>query len=240
MRLVNFLLILTALAVSAGAAHIFFKAADVDPAELHQQQLSADIEKNLPLANKSDVRAQHRLGELYRTAGEPIRDYALAHKWYRKSADRGNTRSQYELGRMYAEGLGVRQNYHRAAEWYRLASNLSRHAGAQFSLGELYFNGRGVPSSFGVAIEWYTKAANQGHSIAQFYLGQIHKEGWGVDKDLVEAYKWLLLANRDRKRVLEHNDRNDPAQALKDLRPKMNSSQVKAAEQALKQWKPGR
>ena len=240
MRLLNFLLIVAALVVSAGAAHIFFKAADVSPLELHQQQLGADIEENLALANQGDVRAQHRLGDIYRTASEPVRDYAQALSWYRKSADRGNTLSQYELGRMYAQGLGVRQNFHRAAEWYRLASSLSRHADAQFSLGELYFNGRGVPSSFGVAIEWYTKAANQGHSIAQFYLGQINKEGWGADKDLVEAFKWLTLANKERKQVLAHNERNDPEQALKDLRPKMNNSQVKAAEQAIKAWKPRR
>lgn len=240
MRFVNILFVVGALAVSAGAAHVFFKAADVGPMEQQRVLIQTEIDKNLKLAEKGDVRAQHRLGELYRTANPPLQSYSKALSWYRKSADRGHTLSQYALGKMYAEGLGVRQNFHRAAEWYRLSSNLSRHRDAQFSLGELYFHGRGVPSSYGLAIEWYTKAANQGHPVAQYFLGQINKEGWGVTKNLIEAYKWLMLANKQAKHVINHNDRNNPKQALASLKREMNSSQIKAGEKALKEWKPKR
>ncbi len=231
---------IAALAVSAGAAHIFFKASDTDPQAAHQQAVAAQIETHLSLAKKGDVRAQYRLAELYRTSDEPLKDYLLALKWYRTSADRGNTLSQYALGNMYAMGDGVKQNYYRAAEWYRLAANLSGLAAAQFALGDMYFNGRGVPSSYGIAIEWYTKAANQGHAVAQYFLGQIKKEGWGTDKNYVEAYKWLSLANTKRKQVIANNDRNDPRQALEALKPLMNKSQRKAGENAVKAWKPRR
>ncbi len=237
MRLVNLLFVVAALAVSAGAAHIFFKAGDIDPAAKELVRLETMIARELVPAGAGDGRAQYRVAEIYRTAAEPLRNYRKAHKWYRKAADQGHTLSQFALGEMYAKGQGVQQNYYRAAEWYRLASSLSRHAGAQFSLGELYFNGRGVASSYGLAIEWYSKAANQGHAVAQFYLGQINKEGWGVEKNLVEAYKWLALANDHADQVRAHNERNDPKRALSQLISKMNSSQIKSGKRAYVDWK---
>ena len=240
MKFINILFVVGALAVSAGAAHVFFKAADIDPMDQERARVQTELSKNLTLAEKGDVRAQYRVAELYRTALPPLQNYDKALTWYRKSADRGNALAQYALGLMYAKGLGVSQNYHRAAEWYRLATRLSRNADAQFSLGELYFHGRGVPSSYGLAIEWYTKAANQGHPVAQYFLGQINKEGWGVTENQIEAYKWLMLANRQANRVIAHNDRNNPKQALAELKAKMNRSQIKVAEKLLKEWKPKR
>lgn len=240
MRLVNFLFVIAALVASAGAAHIFFNASEVNPEDQKRAVLEEELSRVLVLAEQGDVNAQHRMGEIYRTSEPPLRDYAKALNWYRKSAERGNTKSQFALGQMYANGLGVTQNYYRAAEWYRLAANLSGHAEAQFSLGELYFHGRGVPSSFGVAIEWYTKAANQGHGVAQYFLGQINKEGWGVPANLITAYKWFKLAESKTEEIKAHNHRNNPKQALADLVAHMNSSQIKAGEKALRDWQPGR
>ncbi|NQW00238.1 MAG: sel1 repeat family protein [Rhodospirillales bacterium] len=240
MKSLNIFLVVAALAVSAAAAHIFFKAADVAPLELELARVQSDIDRNRLLADKGDVYAQHRLGNLYRTAKPPLQNYAKALIWYEKSANRGHPGSQYALGQMYANGRGVQQNYYKAAEWYRLASNLAGLADAQFSLGELYFNGRGVPSSYGLAIEWYTKAANQGHAVAQYFLGQINKEGWGADENLIEAYKWLKLADRHADQVLAHSPRNDTKRALASLTAKMNNSQIAAGEKALAAWKPGR
>lgn len=240
MRFVNVLFVLGALAASAGAAHIFFKAGDIDALEQKHALTQAEIDQNLKRAETGDVRAQYRVAELYRTASPPLQNFAKALSWHRKSAERGNSLSQYVLGQMYGNGQGVRQNFHRAAEWYRLATRLSRHSEAQFSLGELYFHGRGVPSSYGLAIEWYTKAANQGHPVAQYFLGQINKEGWGVSQNLIEGYKWLLLANKQASRVVAHNDRNDPMRALKAVKALMNSSQIKAGDKAFKEWKPKR
>ena len=230
---------ISALAVSAAAAHIFFKAGDVDPVEQERTLYQAKIDDTLKRADEGDVFAQHRAGELFHMTKPPIRNYALALKWYQKAAERGSAPSQYALGQMYAEGQGVKQNYYRAAEWYRLAADFARHPDAQFALGELYFRGRGVPSSYGQAIEWYSKAAIQGHAIAQFILGQINKEGWGVDKNPIEAFKWLSLSNRDAATVIAHNPRNDPRVALEALKKKMSKSQIKAGEKALKAWRPG-
>ena len=240
MKFANVILMICALIVSVAAAHIFFKAGEVNPLEQERALYQAKLEDTLKHANNGDVHAQYSAGELYRMAKPPIRDYAQAFIWYRKAAEQGSALSQYALGQMYAEGQGVKQNYYRAAEWYRLAANLARHPGAQFALGELYFRGRGVPSSQGLAIEWYRKAANQGHAIAQFILGQINKEGWGGEKNLIEAFKWLSLANRNAPAVIAHNSRNDPISVLETLKKKMSRAQIREGEKALKAWKPVR
>ncbi len=240
MRFTNLFLFIAALAVSAAAAHIFFKAAEEAPHEQELVQLKIAIDTEVKAARSGDVRAQYRVGELLRTSEPPLQNLAEARKWYQKAAEQGHPLAQYALGNIYAQGAGVRQDYHRAAEWYRLAANLAGHAGSQFALGELYFYGRGVPSSYGLAVEWYDKAANQGHAIAQFFLGKVHQEGWGAEKDLVGAYKWMLLASRNAAMVTAHNPRNVPDQELKKLRAEMNSSQIRIAEKAAKDWKPGR
>jgi len=231
---------LAALGISAAAAHIFFKAEEVRPLEQELMKAQLVIDATLKEASSGDVREQYRLGELYRTAKDPLRNMTEARKWYQKAAEQGHPSAQFALGNIYAQGLGVKQNYYRAAEWYRLAANLAGHAGAQFALGELYFYGRGVPSSYGLAVEWYDKAANQGHAIAQFFLGKIYQEGWGSEKNLVEAFKWMTLANRDAATVKAHNPRNDPKVELEKLKAEMNSSQIRLAEKAAMGWKPSR
>lgn len=240
MRFANLLLVIAALGISAGAAQIFFKAADVDPHKQERVRIQSAIDTELKAANSGDVRAQHRVAELYRTAKPPVQNFTEARKWYQKAAEQGHPLSQYALGNIYAQGLGVRQDYYRAAEWYRLAANLTGNAKAQFALGELYFYGRGVPSSYGLAVEWYGKAANQGHAIAQFFLGKVYHEGWGAEKNLVEAYKWMTLANRNAPMVAAHNERNDPNGELEKIKSEMNSSQIRIAEKAARDWKPSR
>jgi TPR repeat protein len=80
----------------------------------------------LPLANKGNAEAQHRLGNMY-TGGQGVpQDYAEAVKWYRKAANQGNADAQNALGDWYEYGWGapwgVPKDKVEAVEWYRRAA----------------------------------------------------------------------------------------------------------------------
>jgi TPR repeat protein len=237
-RFINFLLILAALASSAGAAYIFFGRTELDQAEVRLQAYQSRIDEQIPSAKAGDVHSQFRLGRLYRYGIEGTKDLGQAYKWFKTAAAMGHSGAQYELGKMFARGTGVGQSYHRAVEWYGLAARAGRHRSAEFALGELYFFGRGVERDLVDAHRWLLKAADRNHPLAQFYLGEIYEKGWGVQADLIEAYKWYSLANKKAGEIKKLGNRRDPESVLSVIKSRMNSSQLTAAERALKRWKP--
>ena len=72
-------------------------------------------------AVQGDRLAQHRLGELYATAGA-LQDYTTAAWWYRRAAEQGHTAAQLRLGQLYRDGNGVPQDYVAAYRWIHLAA----------------------------------------------------------------------------------------------------------------------
>ena len=79
------------------------------------------------------------LGLLYETV-ERGEDYAKAHEWYEKAADKGYPPAMTGLGLLYENGHGVAQDYAKAREWYEKAADKGK-AIAMYDLGVLYDNG---------------------------------------------------------------------------------------------------
>ena len=96
-------------------------------------------------------------------------DYAVAAKWFRKSAEQGDKWAQYNLGAMYDEGKGVTQDYAEAVKWYRKAADQG-NAPAQYNLGLKYDNGQGVPKNEKTAVKLWKLAAKHGDVDAQSNL----------------------------------------------------------------------
>jgi len=237
-RFINLLMVIAALAFSAGAAYVFFGRTEIDQVEARLSIYEQRIETQRRLAEVGDVKAQYLLGRLLRFGKGRTQNVREAVKWFNSAAARGHSGAQYELGTMYARGEGVGQSYHRAVEWLGLAARVGRHRSAQFALGELYYLGRGVDTDYVDALSWFQKAAQRKHPLAQFYLGEMYEKGWGVKRDLIEAFKWYSLAARKNQEVAKNIEGRDPESLLRMLKRQMNKSQLAAGERAVKAWKP--
>ncbi len=236
-RFINLLMVVAALAASAGAAYLFFGRTEVDKVENRLTAYEQRINAEIPKATAGDVKAQYLLGRLYRLGEGRTRNLRLAFKWFSSAAKLGHTGAQYELGTMYARGEGVGQSYYRAFEWFSLAARVGRHRSAQYAMGELYYYGRGVDVDYVDALNWFQKAAQRDHPLAQYYLGEIYESGVGVKPDLIEAYKWYSLASRKAREVRASDSKTDPEISLGNLKKQLNKSQLAAGERAFRVWK---
>jgi len=52
-----------------------------------------------------------------------IRDYKLANKYYRLSADQDNALAQHYLGRNYRDALGVKKDVNEAKKWFKKSAD---------------------------------------------------------------------------------------------------------------------
>ena len=93
------------------------------------------------------------------------KDYKLALKWFRKSAEQGNERAQHNLGVMYNKGEGVPKDYKLAVKWYRKSAEQG-FAVAQYSLGIMYLEGKGVPQGYVLVHMWWNISGVNGNENA--------------------------------------------------------------------------
>lgn len=244
LRWIVFLFSVTTLGLSGFAGWFFFGGPEDDPARKRMNAHVARIEAKVPAAEAGSAKAQYEMARLYHNADHIKPDFKSAFKWYSKAADKGHVEAQYLIGTMFAKGEGVRQDYFRASEWYRLAANLGRHAGAQLALGELYSKGLGVPHDYAEARAWYRKAALRGHPVAQYFLGVMYAEGWAGGFKPVEAYTWLTLAMKGQNRVMAYDSKLktplDPRAVRDRVAKRMNSNQIKRANEAAEKFQPQR
>ena len=74
--------------------------------------------------SKEDIiRAQYKLGEMYKKGEGVPQDYKTAVKWWRLAAEQGTAVAQNNLGVMFGNGLGVPQDYIRAYMWWNIAAS---------------------------------------------------------------------------------------------------------------------
>ncbi|MBU3853790.1 MAG: SEL1-like repeat protein [Candidatus Paraprevotella stercoravium] len=142
-------------------------------------------------AERGDVTAQLKLGDMYYSGNGTTKDNEKALNWYTKAAKRGNVEAQFKLAEMYDKGIGIQsRNETEAVKWYEKAA-IGGHADAQDKLGDLYYFGWGVPENIIEAIKWYEKAADKGNMGAIISLGNIYSNGSGdVPQNKAEAIKW--------------------------------------------------
>lgn len=94
--------------------------------------LKPDIPRIKAAAEQGNHAAAYRLGQLYASATWGVtRDYALAHRWLRQSAESGNRDGQIELARLYEFGRGVERDLGQALHWYEQAAKPGPYKGLQ-------------------------------------------------------------------------------------------------------------
>ena len=182
----------------AGLEEVIRHELEENPEETAKAQVAAAKWK----AERGDIKAQYRIGEMYAYGQSVDLDRVQALAWFRKAAERGYTDAQYKLGVIYDtqydsddydrydEDYGVERNNAEAAKWYRLAAEQG-HVYAQYHLGRLNAEGRGVAKNDAEAAKWYIKAAEQGYADAQYQLGKMFAQGIGLAKDGTQAVKWF-------------------------------------------------
>lgn len=115
-----------------------------------------------PPAEQGDVRAQLRLGELYRDGKGVWRNGDDAALWFRKAALQGNTAAQYYLARLHFEGFIVPRDPAEMMHWLSAAAG-SGYWRAQVTLGAVYeFGFDDLPPDLSEALKCYELAASHG------------------------------------------------------------------------------
>ena len=181
--------VLLVLAVRSAVAADFSTAAQL----YDRGDYEGALEQWQALANQGDMRAQHRLAQMFAEGVGVPRDDRAALRWFRQAAEQGSTEARYELALMYSLGRGVPRDRSRAAHWYGLLAE-DGHVTAQYLLARMHETGSGVTRNLSRAIWWYRRAADQGHVGAQARLGEAYSRGEGVEEDLVQAWAWFDLA----------------------------------------------
>jgi S1-C subfamily serine protease len=195
-----------------------------------QSETDPNFQEIRAKAEKGDVLAQSRLGQLYYLGSRGIaKNLVESVKWYRKAAEQGNAHGQCCLGYCYSQGEGVIKDLVVAVRWYRQAAEQGDVA-AQNSLGCCYYQGEGVIKDLVESVKWFRKAAEQGFFVAQFNLSFSYAYGQGVPKDYVEAYTWANLASAQ---GLE-----EARQTLNWLEAQMTAAQIAEAQRLSREFKP--
>ncbi|QIM62664.1 hypothetical protein A1D29_04805 [Pasteurellaceae bacterium Orientalotternb1] len=135
------------------------------------------------LADRNNIYAQNKLGNMYQKGQGVYKDTPKAIFWFKKSAESGFADSQYQIGNIYYYGENVSKNYKEAAYWYEKAA-IKGDVRAQTALGIMYsYGGEGIDQNYTTAAYWYQKAAEVGGLQAQLHLGYLYLHGLGVNKD---------------------------------------------------------
>lgn len=146
------------------------------------------------LADAGHVKAQYRIGQMYRKGLGVNKDDTEARKWWQLAARQSDADAQTGLGDLYDSGEGALKSDSEAVKWYRLAADQG-HANAQTKLGLKYATGRGVPKSDAEAIKWWRLAAKQGNTSAQLGLAAAYEAGIAtMPQNKVVAYALYNLA----------------------------------------------
>ena len=119
------------------------------------------------------------------------KDYQLAYREWKESAEAGKAEAQFDLGVLYAQGLGVRRDLTQAAAWYRKSAEQG-NAAAEFALGQLYSRGWGVPRDEADAIRWFQMANSVDSDGPPTDWSLV--EGYGMQKDPQKAAYWYQQA----------------------------------------------
>jgi len=119
------------------------------------------------------------------------KDFQLAYREWKESAEAGKAEAQFDLGVLYAQGLGVRRDLTQAAAWYRKSAEQG-NAAAQFALGQLYSRGWGVPRDEADAIRWFQMANSVDSDGPPTDWAPV--EGYGMQRDPRQAAYWYRQA----------------------------------------------
>jgi TPR repeat protein len=163
-----------------------------------------------------DQYAQVGLGTIYFYGFGVKRDYNLAYKWIKMSAEHNNREAQHFLGLMYSLGRGVDQDNAEAFYWLRTsASNGS--SGAAMLLGTIYL---GNPKLMGDPKGMDGETTKSLEEIIQKTTSLRNK---------INAYKWFYIGARLAKVKLN-------SEAIRLIETGMSSAQKREAKTQAEKW----
>ena len=125
----------------------------------------AKFAKELPKAEKGNVKSQYAIGEMYEKGKGTEPDTVQAFKWYVKAAGKGNKKAAYKVGLFYYKGTAVTKDYKKARSWFTKSAD-KNYARAEYYLGQIYENGRGASRNYNTALKWYKRALAGGYGTA--------------------------------------------------------------------------
>lgn len=112
-----------------------------------------------------------------------IRDYIMAHRYFKIAADKGYTEALYYLGLMFFKGQGVDKDRKSAFEYFRLGAK-RKHSGSQYYLGKMLYEGEDVPENVEEGLDLIHESIKQKNGDAVAYLGWIQLVGMEYNKAL--------------------------------------------------------
>ena len=199
----------------------------LDPAELRAR------------AQKGDIAAQYRLGNLLRSTNFPgiKQDYVEAMKWMKKAHDQGYLPATYAMGDFHQLGWGVGKDQGVAMKYFREAATKG-FPPAQTMLGRLYISGSGVSTNKSEGMKWMNLALNQRDFSAPLSLAYYAENGlFGFRKDKVQAAAYYAVA-------IEFGAKGGPETKLEELKSQLTSEQkteaVKRAKALLSTVQPAK
>jgi TPR repeat protein len=119
------------------------------------------------------------------------KNYLLAFREWKVSAEAGQPEAEFDLGVLYAQGMGVRRDLTEASKWYRKAAEQG-NAAAEFALGQLYSLGWGVPRDEADAIRWFQMANSVDSDGPPTDWALV--EGYGIERNPEQAAYWYRQA----------------------------------------------
>ena len=153
--------------------------ADIEPAvdtsENNRAEYEATAKALRQSAEKGDVSAQFRLGQLYDEGVGVPQNSRQAKEWFEKAAKQGHVGAQINLGTLYLQGEGAPQSAQMALFWFEQAAGQG-DALAFAKLGWMSEQGRGVVQDFIQAHKWYNLAAANGHLKSAEYRDTLAKQ----------------------------------------------------------------
>jgi localization factor PodJL len=180
-------------------------------------------------AVRGDATSQLLLALRYAEGRGVEKDDAKALSLVTKAAQQGLVMAQYRLGAMYERGIGVPKDLMQAKTWYERAAKGGNRK-AMHNLAVLFADGVGIGQSFQQAAQWFRQGAEYGLPDSQYNYAILLERGMGVDKNLAEAAKWYAIA-------ASQGDAG-AGEKLEALKKTMPAGDMKAAEDAARQYKP--
>lgn len=113
---------------AAFSTHALAQSTEGPKAAERRGDIPAEIALLSPLAERGNVLAEDKLGDIYAKGVGVPQDFAQSDKWYRAAAQQGFSFAEVSLGEAYERGLGVAVSPDLAEQWFKRAAD---HANPQ-------------------------------------------------------------------------------------------------------------
>ena len=191
----------------------------------------------MKLANKGNVEAQFKVGEMYENGFGVEKNVEEGLKWIRKAAEQGHETAGFKLLYYDIRKNGI--NDKNKAQFDELNNKaLGGNGQAQYYVGLMYAHGVGVKQNDDMALDWLGKASLVGVTTAEAEIIKIRENSQRAqlqqrrEAEQRKAREEAKRKEEERKR-LEANREAEKAEKQKEaeMRARAEQSRARAAEQ---------